>query len=163
MIYGMKHVENTTQIGLRKPTSCLWTGLHMDSLQITINQEPLWHQVVKCDIHDRKWRFSLLQVKLAAAHFVPRTRLININQLCYLLFWARVDTGNMANGKRGKKAGEIWRGGQRRHVTRVKATIQISSSRQRMSNSASVAPLLINRWRWRFSSTALSVETRQHH
>lgn len=89
MIYGMRHVENTTQIGLRKPTSCLSTEPQMDSLQITISQEPLWHQVVKYDIHDRKWGFCLIQVKLsaAAAHFVPITRLININQsfvTCYL-------------------------------------------------------------------------------
>lgn len=155
MIYGMRHVENTTQ------TSCLWTGLQMDSLQITISQEPLWHQVVKYDIHDRKWRFCLIQVKLsaAAAHFVPITRLININQsfvTCYFEPEWMQETWHMEKEGRRQERSE-------RRPTESQLLSKYAVPGRECRNSVSVAPLLINRWRWRVSSVALSVETRQHH
>lgn len=158
----MRHVENTTQIGLRKPTSCLWTEPQMDSLQITISREPLWHQVVKYDIHDRKWGFCFIQVKLsaaaAAAHFVPIIRLININQRCVTCYfepeWMQETWCMEKEGRRQEKS-------ERRPTETCHKGHSYYPNMQFQAEN--VAPLLINRWRWWVSSMALSGETRQHH
>lgn len=108
----------------------------------------------------------LFKVSAAAAHVVQdsATHRTQTHQsitppLPALSSQRRRKRGVWKNSEEGRT--ELRRGKQRQATILVTVTIQICSSRQRMLNSASVPPLLIDRWRWRFSPLTLQTDQKK--
>lgn len=115
-----------------------------------------------------KWR---VQVSAAAAHVDndndndktlqhQEHKLIYQSHLRYLLAQVRGKERNNTYRNTGRRAGENWEKANRDMSLSWSVTIQIHGSKQRTSNS-SVTPLLIDRWRWRFSPLTLQAKKKK--